>query len=253
MADITGLPRLASLIRSPGVVACRSADGRTLSRTFGHSDAVTSPVLPDSQMYGASLSKQVTGILVAQQCAQGALSPEAHVRDLLPEWPSWARDVTVAHLLHHMSGLPRLAHRSETWSNADVLAALREASGMATRPGSTFAYDNNGYVCLAEILSAVSRRPIQLLASELFTELGMSTSVLGSARHHPSGHVPPPRTVGDGGTGRRRIISHGGSWPTWTAKSVRRPGVSTSVVLLSASDEADAATDLCLLVLDRLG
>lgn len=254
-------------------------------------------------MYAASLAKQVIGILIAQQCARGALAPAVLVRDLLPEWPSWGHGVTVTHLLHHTSGLPPLEPRSDAWSNTEVLTALRGAPGAVAPPGVTFSYSNIGFICLAEILTQICHRPVSVLASDLFAELGMWSSTLDLNDHVTPDHIPPPRTLGDGGfwttavdllrwndamntqvlgeivhqytetrgelddgtlldyawgirvlgKDRRRIISHGGSWPTWTAKCVRRPEVRTSVALLSSSDEADAATDLCLTLLDRLG
>lgn len=302
MAEVVELPRLAPLMRHPGVVACRSADGRLYVRAFGRGGG-TSAVLPGTRMYAASLAKQVIGILIAQQCAHGALAPGLLVRDLLPEWPSWAHGVTVAHLLHHTSGLPPLEPRPDVWSNTEVLTALKGAPGAVARPGVSFAYSNIGFICLAEILTQVCHRPVSVLASDLFADLGMSSSTLAPSDRVTPDHIAPPRTLGDGGfwtsavdllrwndamnsralgeivhqhaetcghlddgtqldyawgvrvlgTDRRRVVSHGGSWPTWTAKCVRRPDVGSSVALLSASDETDAATDLCLTLLDRLG
>lgn len=303
MDAVVDLPRLTPLTRRPGVVICRSADGREYVRILARGSGAPGTVGPTTRMYAASLAKQVIGILVAQQCASGVLSPRDPVHELLPQWPSWAHDVTVSHLLHHTSGLPPLDHRAARWSNTDVLAALRGSPGMVSEPGSGFAYSNIGYICLAEIVALVSRIPVHAVAYGLFDVLGMSSSTLDDRERAIPHHTTPPRTVGDGGfwtsaedllrwndamnsrvlgesihryaetpgrlndgslldyawgvrvlgTDRRRIISHGGAWPTWTAKSVRRPDAGTSVVLLSASDETDATTDLCLTLLDRLG
>ena len=50
----------------------------------------------------------------------------------------------------------------------------------------------------------------------------------------------------------RRTLSHGGSWPTWSAKAVRQPDQQTSVAILSASDDADAVTNSALAVIEEL-
>jgi CubicO group peptidase (beta-lactamase class C family) len=50
----------------------------------------------------------------------------------------------------------------------------------------------------------------------------------------------------------RRTLSHGGSWPTWSAKAVRQPEQQTSVAILSASDDADAVTNSALAVIEEL-
>ena len=67
-------------------------------------------------------------------------------------------------------------------------------------PGRLFAYNNAGYVLLAEAVSRIMDRPIAELAHErLFAPLGMAATRLGDESRRTAGHPDPPGTVGDGG------------------------------------------------------
>ena len=44
----------------------------------------------------------------------------------------------------------------------------------------------------------------------------------------------------------RRTLSHGGSWPTWSAKTIRQPDQGTSIGILTASEDAQAVTSAAL-------
>jgi len=47
----------------------------------------------------------------------------------------------------------------------------------------------------------------------------------------------------------RRVLSHGGSWPTWSAKTVRQPDQGLSVAILTSSEDAQAITATALEIL----
>jgi CubicO group peptidase (beta-lactamase class C family) len=51
----------------------------------------------------------------------------------------------------------------------------------------------------------------------------------------------------------RRTLSHGGSWPTWSAKTIRQPDQGISVAILTASEDAEAVTSLALAAAEALG
>lgn len=50
----------------------------------------------------------------------------------------------------------------------------------------------------------------------------------------------------------RRTLSHGGSWPTWSAKTIRQPDQGTSIGILTASEDAEAITTAALSALATL-
>ena len=189
------------------VVATRRRDGQAMVVAVAGSsceDAIDGT----SVMYGASLTKQLVGVMVAQLVDEG-LDVDVSVRVVLEGLPPWADAISLRHLLHHTSGLPPtsalLAHLGltgeEDLDNAAVVGALAEQKRPAMPPGKRFDYSNVGYICLAEALSRLTHQAIAALAQQrLFDPFGMGRSHLG---HPPAGMaVPPPappRTVGDGG------------------------------------------------------
>ena len=46
--------------------------------------------------------------------------------------------------------------------------------------------------------------------------------------------------------------THGGSWPGWTAKTVRNPGAGTSVALLTRHDDTQLVSDTAMAIHDLL-
>jgi CubicO group peptidase (beta-lactamase class C family) len=161
----------------------------------------------DTQMYVASVTKQVVAALVGQAVLAHQLDPDTSVRRLLPALPAWAQPVQVRHLIHHTSGLPsttrllaalHLTEEAEL-DNALVVRALSRLAEPDDAPGRVMAYSNTGYVVLAEVLRAAVDADLAGLAqAAIFRPLGMTRSMLGQAP--PSALPdPPPRTVGDGG------------------------------------------------------
>ena len=165
------------------------------------------PVDDGTPFYAASVTKQLVGVLVAQQVLAGRLDVETSVRALLPGLPPWTAPVRVRHLLHHTSGLPGTArvvaaagHRQEReLTNASVLSALGHLPGPDRPPGEVFAYSNVGYVVLAEVLAAVTGTPLPVLARRLVLDpLGLA-GWLGAPPARTPAERQPPATLGDGG------------------------------------------------------
>ena len=85
--------------------------------------------------------------------------------------------------------------------------------------------------------------------------VAMNTAAFGHTVHH---RAETPGTLDDGTRldyawgvrvidhQGRRTLSHGGSWPTWSAKTVRQPDQGTSVAILTASEDTQAVTAVAL-------
>jgi CubicO group peptidase (beta-lactamase class C family) len=294
---IRGVLDHSPLAARPYAIAARSGDGSTATARSGR---LGNHVLTaDTVMYAASIAKQVVGLLAAEQVCAGSLASEAVVSDCLAGLPPWAGHVRVRHLVHHTSGLPTDWALARDGGNAEALTWLRQLERLDSEPGSTYRYSNIGYICLAEIVSRAAGTPIENLAADLFTRLGVPDARMGGATPHDlAGQQTPPHTVGDGGLwlsvralrswndamnlralgaevhtlaetpgalddgtvldyawGVRilehaglRVVSHGGSWPTWSAKAMRWPDDGVSVALLTTSQDVGdvtvVATDL---------
>jgi CubicO group peptidase (beta-lactamase class C family) len=109
----------------------------------------------------------------------------------------------LSHLIHHTSGLPDVTE-SELGilsSNEDVIERFQRLR-LATQPQPAvgFAYNNAGYVLLAETVRTITGQPAsEIAARELFTPLAFTDTRLGGPAISLSGIPDPPGTVGDGG------------------------------------------------------
>lgn len=247
--------------------------------------------------YGASVTKQIVGVLLARAVVARAVDIDDSVRRWLPELPQWTGPVRLGHLVHHTSGLPDVtAFALEVpVSNTEVIERFRQLpSGQSARPGAGYSYNNSGYVLLAETLTRALRRPVEEIAStELFSPMGLTCTRLGGTAVRLPGWQDPPGTIGDGGlwtsiidltswlqacnqsifgaaahhlaetTGELvdgshvdyawgvrvtparsgRVITHGGSWQSWLAKTVRIPERRVAVAILSVGATEQAISD----------
>ena len=120
------------------------------------------PMTSQTPMFIGSQSKSFTALAIAQLAEQGLVDVNAPVRTYLP-WFAVADEaasaqITVAHLLHHTSGLSDagfLTILPEDASIEDAVRALKTAQ--LTAPiGTRQQYFNLGYVVLADIVETVS-------------------------------------------------------------------------------------------------
>jgi len=160
------------------------------------------PAAATNTFYAASLTKQLLGLLTAISIEAGDIALVDSLRTWLPSLPSWTTPVTIGHLLHPTSGLPReLPPGAEQRTDISVLDAIRRLNGPTSVPGSRFEYSNEGYVLLALVLEQAMGAPIEQLAdNHIFAPLGMGSSSLERAARVPvADEPPPPATIGDGG------------------------------------------------------
>ena len=157
---------------------------------------------PHTVFYGASVAKQIIGLLLAQAVVDGKLSADDEIVSLLPSLPLWTRSVQVNHLIHHTSGLPDLAEPGLgiPASNREVVERFQQFSATPyPRPGAAFGYNNAGYVILAEALATVLDRPITDVTAEVFAQLELADTRLGGPAVSLPSVADPPGTIGDGG------------------------------------------------------
>ncbi|MCH9685044.1 MAG: beta-lactamase family protein [Deltaproteobacteria bacterium] len=145
--------------------------------------ATARPNTVDTVFPIASLTKQLTAVLVMQQVEQGTLQLDTTIAEVLP-W--YRRDtgerITVAHLLRHVSGLPDID--PAVYMQPDPRAAQarwlldNHGSGdLRFEPGTNFGYTNTDYHVLTAMLEEVTGLGYeQLLAERILEPLGMQDS-----------------------------------------------------------------------------
>lgn len=133
-----------------------------------------------------STSKQFTAACILLLAEDGKLAITDDVRKYLPELPQYERTITIAHLLHHTSGLRDYTTLmglgglsiEPDYTDAFLLEIVFRQKGLNFAPGERFSYSNTGYFLLGEIVRRVSGMPMSRFARErIFAPLGMDSTI----------------------------------------------------------------------------
>ncbi len=156
---------------------------------------------PQSVFRTGSVGKQFTAMAIAVLDQQGELSLDDPLSKLFPEFPSWADDITIRHLVHHTSGirdyltLAWLAGKGDEdhYSDEYALDLLARQQNLNFAPGDDHLYSNSGYLLLAHIVRRAAGTSLREWAAEnLFGALGMKNSHF----HDDHTHIVPLRADG---------------------------------------------------------
>jgi CubicO group peptidase (beta-lactamase class C family) len=143
------------------------------------------PHTVDTRFPIASLTKQITAVLVLQEVESGRLSLDQTLRAAWAEYPGPGGDsITIADLLAHMSGLPEIPielyvdARPETEDPRWVLETYL-GDDLQFEPGTDFTYTNADYHVLGAILTATTGRSFETLVNErVASTLGLSSTAI---------------------------------------------------------------------------
>lgn len=204
--------------RVPGAVIAvgsRTPDGFTaLRRTYGFLRTAPSsaPMREDAIFDLASLTKPIaTGTSLMRLVEQGRVALDDPVGKYLPELNTDAkRAITVRHLMTHTSGMPPYLDRAAQDAlrakhgfpcPAAARAAVRGAEPKVA-PGSTVIYSCLNAILCAEIVEAVSGRPLAAVASdEVFEPLSMRETLFNPPKLLDERLVPTTRAEHGRGPG----------------------------------------------------
>ncbi|MEO8851969.1 MAG: serine hydrolase domain-containing protein, partial [Allobranchiibius sp.] len=197
--DVIGyVGRQRDALHLPGVAVAVLREGRPLvTEGFGVAGPAGRPVTAETPFLLGSTSKQFTGMMVQQLIAQGRLTMDTTVHEVLP-WFGTGRDglsrVTVRELLTHTSGLSTRAGRTQ-WGwrlgRADSIdagvRAITEADLTAV-PGVRFEYSNSNYDTLGAIVEGITKEPYSRAFDQLVAApLGLTSSTTADLGHPPRG------------------------------------------------------------------
>ncbi|MFO7547210.1 MAG: serine hydrolase domain-containing protein [Trueperaceae bacterium] len=202
-----------------GVVSVRERGEVVFEQAFGLAHrAERIPNTPATRFGIASGTKTLTAIAVAQLVEQGRLAFDARLADCVDApLPAFDPDVTLHHLLTHSAGIPdyfdeavmddyealwreRPMYRFRTPS--DFLPLFAHLP-MKAAPGTTWAYNNAGYVLLGLAVERAAGMPFTAYVERhVMRACGMSSS----------GFFPLDRLPG--GTARGYIPTGDGGWRT---------------------------------------
>jgi CubicO group peptidase (beta-lactamase class C family) len=186
-----------------------SSDGVLFEHAEGFADIESEqPMTMQHRHCIASVTKTMVALCAMALVDEGRLALEDRVVDLLPDvaFHGPAETMTVCHLLTHTSGIGEAATREAIPAEVAFLDNVRGQPGtfkdaypsgivLEVPPGTLFAYANNGYVLLGEILRRKEASDLDsIMRRRIFDPLGMEdTDCSGqpSARLSTPYHRPP--------------------------------------------------------------
>lgn len=147
---------------------------------------------PETLFEIASGSKTFVAVAILQLIQDGKISLNQKVSEIFENsfWP-FDKNVTVRMLLNHSSGIPDYFDEEENddyaslWKecpnyrircNQEVFSLFRELP-MKEQPGSTFRYNNSGYIVLAAIIEKITNQLFdEYIQEHIFDKVGMARS-----------------------------------------------------------------------------
>lgn len=187
----------------PGMAALLIRNGRIdYGRGFGFADLdKRTPITTDTQFLLASVTKQFTAMAIMILAERGDLRFDDSLAKFCPEFPGYAKTITLRNLLNHTAGLteyhdllagksyknyfrssksPPAAHE---FTAAEALQALSRQEKLRFSPGEKFEYSNSAYVVLGQIIERVSgKRYAEFLKETIFDPLGMNDTLVVDER-----------------------------------------------------------------------
>lgn len=142
------------------------------------------PNTPATRFHLGSADKSFTALLVARLVAEGRLTFDTLLAEVLPDYPNadFARACTIRHLLSHSAGLGMLFDRpgydgDKPHSRVAELLASFAAEPPAFAPGSGAAYSNEGFVVLGAVAERITGESwYDLLDRHVYRRAGMKAS-----------------------------------------------------------------------------
>ena len=138
---------------------------------------------PDTKFRLGSITKQFTAVSVLLLHERGELDINAPVKTYWPDAPATWDEVTVAHLIHHTSGIPSITSfddfprwKYQPWK-LDTLVGKFAERELEFEPGSQWKYSNSGYLLLSAIVGKVTGEPLgAFMQANIFDPLGMANT-----------------------------------------------------------------------------
>ncbi len=157
-------------------------NGAPLRQGFGLADREWNVAhRPGGKFRLGSLTKQFTATAILQLMERGRLALDDKVAQDFAEAPAAWAEVTVLHLLTHTSGissytsLPHFfAQEARRDRSPREIIALTENMPLDFPPGSTFKYNNGGYVVLGHIIELLTGQSYEdYVRGNIFDPLGL--------------------------------------------------------------------------------
>ena len=153
------------------------------------------PIGPETVFRIGSITKQftATGIMMLQE--QEKLSVSDSISRFLPDYPTHGHDITIEHLLTHTSGIMSYTNIPGYMGSGDIkhdlsteeLIEVFDDLPMEFAPGTSWNYNNSGYVLLGAIIEEVSGESYANFVDQHIAEpLGLKSTYYEDSRLVPN-------------------------------------------------------------------
>lgn len=143
-------------------------------------------ITPQSVFYAGSISKQFVASCALILAERNKLDLNAPVQQYLADFPTYGEEITVQHLIYHISGIKDYFEIFESAginylnqiSREEVYRLIKSQDTLDFKPGDQYSYSNSGYLMLAMIIEKVSGMSFsEFVRKEIFQPLGMVHSL----------------------------------------------------------------------------
>jgi CubicO group peptidase (beta-lactamase class C family) len=111
-------------------------------KSFGFADGgKTMPLSMDLKFGVGSISKEFNGVAIMLLNEQGKLSLDDNLLKYFPEFPAWANEVKVKHLINYSSGIPVLGPAADG-NDSLIYASLVNLKNLTAKPGTLYIYNH---------------------------------------------------------------------------------------------------------------
>ena len=179
----TYLERAASFDFSGAVLVARG-DRVLLKGYYGSADDAHRIPVTDRTLFDVgSVTKQFTAGAILQLAENGRLRLDDRLSRFFPSLPADKREITIAQLLSHASGLVEQIGDDDDVVTRDSLLSRAARSTLQSAPGTRYAYSNLGYSILGAIVERVSGTAYEAYVHDhLFVPAGMMRTGYRMAR-----------------------------------------------------------------------
>jgi len=173
---------------APGAAVGIAHCGQSVYRKgFGLANSELPIVLsPTIRMRIGSITKHFTALTFLLLCEDGEAELDGPIGAYLPELHAVARGVTARQLLGHVSGLRdafdlslQFSGPGKSVSSAALLAFYHDLDDTNAAPGTTWSYNNGGYLLLSAAIEKIAGRKLEdIMRERIFEPLGMHNTLL---------------------------------------------------------------------------
>jgi len=131
----------------------------------------------------ASITKHLTALAILMLVEDGRLTLDTRLNEILPQFPEYAKRISIQHLLQHQSGLPDYEplvslDRQPRIRDQGVVNLLQQINQLDFEPGTSYHYSNSGYAVLTVIVETITGQAFETFLEErIFNPSKMSQSV----------------------------------------------------------------------------